>query len=431
MAMSSAVGVIDIAMLGRLGTESLAAVGYAMQFFFLSQAVLMAVGVACVAMMSRSIGAGQPERARHALAASLGIALTTAVFVSAVAILIPEAPIRVLGASESIVALAAPYFQLTVGSSLLFGISFTYENAFRAVKDARTPMRISAVATLVKIALNAVLIFGYLGSPALGLVGAGLATIGSQFVASVLFVWLARRSAHRESLYLRRGDLRASRAVVRETLRLALPGVLERFGMNLALMSYFYVLGQYGPVAIAAYTVGVRVLSFSWIPGIGFSAAASTLVGQALGAGEPVQAARAGWRAARFALVVSCVLGVAFALAREPIARLFTDDPTVIAELGPFMLVMALSQPLLGLHFTLGGALRGAGDTLTPLWAALVGNWAFRVPLALTFAFVLEYPVIWVWCALTFDHLARSIWMVLSFRRGNWAKNVGVTTRAA
>jgi len=429
MSLASAVGVIDIAMLGRLGTGALAAVGYAMQFFYLSQAVLMAVGVACVAMMSRSLGAGEPDRARHALAASLTIALLTASVVSLLALFVPEAPIRLLGASEPIVAMAAPYFQLTIGSSLLFAVSFTYENAFRAARDARTPMIMAAAATIVKLALNWVLIFGNLGAPALGLVGAGLATVGAQAVACVLFLVAARYSVHARSLRLRSGDLRAARAVYRETIRLAVPGLLERLGMNLALMSYFWVLGGYGPEAVAAYTIGVRVLSFSWIPGMGFSTAASTLVGQSLGANQPRQAARAGWRAARFALGVSIVLGIGFALARDPLARLFTDDPGVLEVLRPFIVVMALSQPLLGLHFALGGALRGAGDTLTPLWAALLGNWGLRVPLALLFAFVLDWSVLWVWFALSFDHLARSAWMAIAFRRGRWAENVGVDTR--
>ena len=428
MALASGVGVIDIAMLGRLGTDTLAAVGYAMQFFFLSQAVLMAVGVACVALMSRAIGAGQPDRARHVLAASLSIALLTAAVVSTIALLFPEAPIRILGASESIVALAAPYFQLTIGSSILFAVSFTFENAFRAAKDARTPMLVSVAATGVKVALNWVLIFGELGAPELGLVGAGLATVGAQVVAAILLFVAARRSRHARSLRLRSGDLRAARGVYRETIRLAVPGLLERLGMNLALMSYFWVLGGYGPEAVAAYTVGVRVLSFSWIPGIGFSAAASTLVGQALGASKPREAARAGWRAARAALCVSIVLGVGFALVREPLARFFTSDPAVLEVLLPFMVVMALSQPLLGLHFTLGGALRGAGDTLTPLWAALLGNWGLRVPLAFCFAFVLEWSVVWVWFALSFDHLARAVWMLIAFRRGRWAENLGATT---
>ena len=167
------------------------------------------------------------------------------------------------------------------------------------------------------------------------------------------------------------------------------------------------------------------MVSFSWIPGIGFSTAASTLVGQALGARDPGGATRAGWRAVRMALLVSVALGAFFALGREPVARLFTNDEGVVAALAPFMLVLALSQPLMGLHFTLGGALRGAGDTVTPLIAATLGNWLFRVPLAFFVSTVLRLDVIWLWCTLALDHLARALWLLWAFQRGRWAESDG------
>jgi Na+-driven multidrug efflux pump len=103
------------------------------------------------------------------------------------------------------------------------------------------------------------------------------------------------------------------------------------------------------------------------------------------------------------------------------------DDAEVIAELVPFMLVLAVTQPFLQLHFTLGGAHRGAGDTFTPLVAASVGNWVFRVPLACFFAMVLRTDIMWVWYALIFDHLARSIHLVWSFHRGRWKDALGAT----
>jgi Na+-driven multidrug efflux pump len=181
----------------------------------------------------------------------------------------------------------------------------------------------------------------------------------------------------------------------------------------------------YGEVAIAAYTVGVRVLSFSWIPGTGFATAAATLVGQALGAGDRRGAARAGWRAARLAVLVSAVLGGFYAFAREPIARIFTPDAGVIAAMSPFMLMLALAQPLMGVHFTLSGALRGAGDTWNPLVAAGAGNWGFRLPISWVFVRVLELSVVWVWAALIADHLARAIWLIFVFWRGRWSERTG------
>ncbi|MGE4605505.1 MAG: MATE family efflux transporter [Myxococcota bacterium] len=202
---------------------------------------------------------------------------------------------------------------------------------------------------------------------------------------------------------------------------------MKRLAMNFALLAYFRVLSSYGTVPIAAYTVGIRILSFSWIPGTGFGAAATTLVGQSLGAGGVERATRAGWRATRLAVGVAIPLGGLCVWIREPLARLFTDDLEVAAALEPFLLCLALAQPFLQAHFALGGAHRGAGDTVTPFVAAALGNWALRVPLAFVFAFVLHTDVIWIWYTLMFDHLMRTTWLVFSYRRGRWRDKLGDT----
>ena len=156
----NAVGLIDIAMVGRLGAEAVAAVGYATQFFFLTQSVLFAVGFACVALMARAIGAGDGLRARHVLAASLAVAVVTALVLIVAVLAAPRELLELLGAEPAVVALAIPYLTMVVGASAILAISMTLESGMRATKDTRTPMQISLVAAVVKIALNGVLIFG-------------------------------------------------------------------------------------------------------------------------------------------------------------------------------------------------------------------------------------------------------------------------------
>ena len=129
---------------------------------------------------------------------------------------------------------------------------------------------------------------------------------------------------------------------------------------------------------------------------------------------------RTGWLSAALAIGTAIPLAILFGFGRYPLARLFTDDMQVITELGPFMLALAVAQPFLQLHFTLAGAHRGAGDTWTPLLAASVGNWFFRVPLALLCAAILHTDVLWVWVVLILDHVARSGVLLWSFRRGRW-----------
>jgi len=414
----STVGLVDIAMVGRLGPDAVAAVGYASQFFNLAQSVLFAIGTACVALMARAIGAGDRPGARVALASSLIVALGTSLLFLAIILAAPRWYLRGLGAAPAVIDEAIPYLFLTLLSTVFLAVSITLESALRADRNTRLPMLVALAVTAAKIGLNAVLIFGGLGVPELGLVGAGLATIASQALGTALYAGILIASKRDSPLALETRDFGTARRTLREVVRIALPGVGERLAMNLALLAYFRVLSVYGTVAIAAYTVGIRILAFSWIPGTGFGVAASTLVGQALGAGQREQAMQAGWRATRMAIGIAVPLGALCALAREPLGRLFTDDPATIQALGPFLLCLALSQPFLQAHFALGGAHRGAGDTWTPFIAATIGNWLLRTPIAFFLAFVLRTDVIWVWYALTIDHLARTVWLAWSFRRG-------------
>lgn len=417
----SAVGLIDIAMVGRLGAMDVAAVGYATQLYFMSQSALFAVGFACVALMARAIGAGDPARARAALAASVAVALATAGVVAVVVLAAPRAVLGWLNAAPDVIELTVPYMRLLFASSMLLAVSLTLEHGLRAARDSRTPMLIALLVTAVKTLLNVMLIFGLFGAPRLELVGAGLATLLSQVVAIVLFAFVVRAQPADGPLALRRADFLAARGMLRDVIRVAMPGVGERVVLNLALLSYFATLSAYGTVAIAAYTVGVRIMAFSWIPGTGFGAATATLVGHSLGAGDPDRAERIGWLAARIALFTAAVLGFLGGAAREPLARMFTSDAATIEVLGPFMLILAVAQPMMQVHFTLGGAFRGAGDTWTPLVGAALGNWAFRVPMA-AWAASRQMPLEWLWTALVFDHVARMALLAFEFRRGGWKR---------
>jgi putative MATE family efflux protein len=418
-------GLIDRAMVGRVGgAESaavpLAAVGFATQFFFLIQSTLFAVSLACVALMARSIGAGNPERARHSFMASLEVSVALTFILSGVTLLGDRWLLGWLGAEQVVIEAAIPYLRFVIGSSVVLAVSMVIDSALRANRDTRTPMYVAFAVTAVKLFGNWVLIFGNLGAPRLELVGAGMATAISQVFGLLVFLFVVLRVPRDSPVALGWSEFRGGRHLRREVVRIAMPGVAERLVMNFAMLGYFWVLSFYGTVAIAAYTVGVALLSFSWIPGTGYATACATLVGQSLGAGERDEARRTGWLSAALAVGTAIPLGILCAFGREPLARLFTDDPAVISELGPFMLALALAQPFLQLHFTLAGAHRGAGDTWTPLIAASVGNWLFRVPLALLCAVVFETSVVWVWVVLIFDHVARAGVLVVSFQRGKW-----------
>ena len=221
-------------------------------------------------------------------------------------------------------------------------------------------------------------------------------------------------------LALRPRDFAAARPLSRELVRISVPGVGERLVMNLALLAYFRVLGGLRHVAVAAYTVGVRMLSFSWIPGTGFGTRPRRWSARrsAPGAATP-RPAPAGARRASRSRARSC--SAPRARRAAPLARLFTDDAALIAALGPFMLCLALAQPRS--QSTSRSAARSAARATpcTPLVAASIGNWVFRVPLAFLFAQRCERRCSWIWLVILGDHVARAVWLAMSFQRGGWA----------
>ena len=146
------------------------------------------------------------------------------------------------------------------------------------------------------------------------------------------------------------------------------------------------------------------------------------MVGQALGGRRSDHALRAAKRALVLAICTAIPLGLLCAWQRVSLAELFTQDATIVSALSPFMLCLAIAQPFLQTHFTLGGAHKGAGDTITPLIAAAVGNWMIRVPLAMLLGAVFEVEVKWLWATLIFDHLARTLLLAVSFRSGRWRR---------
>jgi putative MATE family efflux protein len=425
------VDVFDVALVGRLGRQSVAAWGYSTQSVHLIETLIQSVGIGCVALMARATGAGDPGRARRVLAGSVFVAQGVAVLGLLLALLIPRQLLGLLDARPDVIEMAVPYFRLFAASMVLYGAAFMFESGLRAHKNTRGPMLVAIVVMSVKAVLSLVLIFGAFGLPRLELVGAGVATLAAHAVGLALYAVISR-SAARAGLAVTFGwaDVRAMWDVTSEVLFVSLPSMGERLIMSLALLTYFKILSSYGTAAIAAYAIGVRLLSFSWSPGLGFGAAASTFVGQALGAGDSARARRVGNRAVRQALLVMVALGAMFFLLRGPLARAFTSDARVAEDLMPFMMMLAIAQPFMGAHFTLGGVLRGAGDTVTPLVGAAIGNWGFRVPLAWLFTRMFGHQLIWVWAALIADHCARMAINGLAFVEGRWARRTGATLRA-
>ena len=163
-----------------------------------------------------------------------------------------------------------------------------------------------------------------------------------------------------------------------------------------------------------------NVANLSMMPGLAFSVAATTLVGQSLGAGDPDSAERHGWRGTRFAALWMSVMGAVFIIFPEQIIGLYSSDPEVIRQGATGLRVIGFGQPMQGIAFVLAGALRGAGDTRTTLVIGTASMWLSRLPIAYLLGIVAGLGVFGIWLAWAADWLIRGCLYAWKFRQGAW-----------
>jgi putative MATE family efflux protein len=297
-------------------------------------------------------------------------------------------------------------------------VLFVIGSALRGAGDTRTPLWVGLGVNVINVFANWVLIFGNLGFPALGVLGSALATSLSFTAGGVVATALVLSKRLRIQVTL--ADLRPDSAMIRRVLYIGYPAGIEQLMMQIGFLIYLTFAARYGTDAIAAYFIGVRILALSFLPGFGFAAAASTLVGQNLGARNADRAADAGWRATRMSVGFMCVGGLGVMALAEPIAYLFVDEASVVAGTVSFLYMLGLSQPFMAIDFTLGGALRGAGDTRFPLWTMLVAFYAVRLGTSAVVVWVLDLSLAWLWATLIGDYMVRALLKGWRFHSGRW-----------
>ncbi len=414
----SVVGFIDVKIVGSLGAEAVAAVSTGHRIFFILQAVLMAITAGTTALVARAWGAEQYGEAQRVTRASLWIGLGIAALLTGPGVLFAGPLARLFdGLTPETQALAADFIRTLSWFNLAFAINIVLGTALRAAGDTKTPLLIAMATNVVNVALLYTLVFGVGSIPARGVQGAAMANGLAFSFGAVLTLWLWLR----RHLVIQWGPTGGDfdRARIRQILHIGYPSGLEQFVFQAGLIAFMLIVARFGEAPYAAYAIGVNILSFSFLVGFGFSIAASTLVGQNLGAGLPEAAERSGWRAMFLSIGVMTVFGGLIIAAAEPIARFLIDDDEVVRLTVVFIWLLGSVQALMGIEFAIGGALRGAGDTRFPLLIVFAGFFVGRIPIALTLLY-LEWSVEWIFAALLVDYVIKAVGLILRFRGGRW-----------
>jgi putative MATE family efflux protein len=412
------VRVVSLAMVARLGESAVAGVGVANQFFWLVQSLGTVAPTGIVALLSRAVGARDAQLADASLRQGLWLGLAVGLVSTAVLLPLTRGAIAAYGVDASVTALGSEYlFWATLGI-VPITLSVVFGAALRAAGDTRTPLWIGAAANLLNLALGWALIYGKLGLPALGVAGAGIAATLAVSLQLPVFFWLWQSGRLRISPA--GASARPDRAVIARLLRIGYPAAIEGALFQVGLLLFMRIVAPYGTEALAAYQVGTQILAFSFLPGLGFGAAASTLVGQHLGEGDPVRAERSGWRSMLGAMLAMSAMGALVIGFAPQLAALFDLSPLAVERTVDFVWILGAVQPLMAVEYTIGGALRGAGDTRFPLLAIFAGLFFFRLAPAAIAAGVFHARLNVVWGMLVLDYAVKAALLSTRFARGRW-----------
>ena len=410
------VGIVDIKIVGSLGAPAIAAVTTGNRLFFVLQGLMMAVTAGTTAMVARAWGAGDRAEAERVTFASFALCGALALLMVAPGAFFSKELASFFRLEPATQELAAQFIFWLSLFNVAFAVSFVIGAALRAAGDTVTPLWIGAVTNVVNVFFVYGLVYGEFGFPELGVPGAAIASGCAFSVGALLSVWLWMSGRLRLGFRMRGA---AALHRFRQLVYIGYPAGLEQAVWNGGFIGFLWVVALYGTAPYAAYGIGTQILAFSFVVGFGFSIAASTHVGQQLGAGDPDGAARSGWQAVRLAVGSMAVLGATIVLLAPTIAGMLIDDPEVVDLTVTFIFILGAVQPLMAIEFTLGGALRGAGDTRFPLYTVLTGLVGVRIVLASVAAW-LGMSVTWVFAALIADYIVKSSLLSWRFASGRW-----------
>jgi len=416
--LSMMVGIVDTYLVGHLGAASLAAVGLANQWVFMATMLFGAIATGATALIARFVGAREKSQANEVLRQSMLLGAGIGIIATILGFTLAEPAVRLLGAEEEVVVLSASYLRVVASIFFFSTLMFIGNASLRGAGDTRTPLFVMLVVNVVNIVVAWTAINGPFGLPKMGVVGSAMGAATGRTIGGLLVIGLLLKG--RSGIRLKLAGLRPDTEMIRRILRVGLPSGVEQLFFRSGHMVFARILAELGTVSYAANQVAMNGWSLSFMPGFGFALAATTLVGQSLGAEDPEGAQQRGYTAYRLAAALMGSVGILFLLFPAQIVGFFTNDPEII-EIGTMPLRMVgLIQPVLAATMVFPGGLRGAGDTRFPMIVTGSSIWLVRLPLAYLLAIVLDWGLTGAWAALALDLSMRGLINFLRFRGGRW-----------
>lgn len=420
MLMEALFAIVDIFFVAGLGASAVATVGLTEAVISLVYAISIGLSMAATALIARRIGEGNVASAAQVAGQVMWVGVLVSLVIAVTGWFYAEQILRLMGASDEVVAIGTTYTGLMFAGSFSIVFLFLNNAVFRGAGDATIAMRALILANGINIVLDPILIYGLGPVPGMGLTGAAVASIIGRSCGVVYqLCYLVSRNRR---IRIAMSDLRLRFRIICDLLRVSAGGMAQYLISTASWIFLTRLVAQHSAEAVAGYTIAVRVIMVVILPVWGMSNAVATLVGQNLGAGRVERAERTVWLVVGYNLAYMALVALLLMLYPGWILSFFTDAPEVISNGIQSLRILSYGFVFMAIGSVVVQACNGAGDTFTPMWINIVAFWVVQIPLAWTLTTAAQWGPEGVYWSVFVADVIMSLMGLAVFLRGRWKR---------
>ncbi len=407
--------IVDSIIVGKfIGKEALAAVGASFPIIFAFLSLIIGIATGSTIVISQYFGAKEIEKVKRTIDTLFIFLFFASIIISIVGIIFSEDIFRLLQLPAEVIPQAKVYFNIFIGGVIVsFGFNGT-SAILRGLGDSKTPLYFLIISTFFNIGFDLlfVLVFKW------GVAGVAIATVLAQAGAFITAIYYLNRT--HKIIQFSFVNLVFDKSIFKKSIRIGLPTGIQQTFVALGMTALISIVNTFGTNVIAAYSVVMRIGSLATLPAMNFSAALSTFVGQNIGA-KKMERVKSGFISTlKMSSAVSIVMSAFILIGSSFLMNLFTNDPDVIRYGKEYLLIVGGFYVVFSAMFTISGVMRGAGDTLIPMFFSLISLWLIRIPGAWILS--RHFGEAGIWWSMPLGWAVGLTLAYIYYLTGNWKK---------
>lgn len=416
-------GLIDSLMVSALGSNAVAAVGLTAQPKFMGLSVFLAINVAISALVARRFGENKRREANALLSTALVLICGLSVLLGIVFVALAPQIMNLCGSTPETHDSAVLYYRIVMGGMIFNCIQMGINSAQRGAGNTKITMRTNITSNTLNIIFNYLLINGHCGFPALGIMGAALATVLGTVVSCIMSVISIMKSDFFVSIpYIIKEKIMPSMRALKNLVKVGYSVFFEQILMRIGFMMTAIMAAHQGNAAMAAHQVGMNIMALSFSFGDGLQAAAVALIGRSLGEKKPEKAKEFGRTCQMIGGIISVALAVIYFFGARLLMGLFFEEAEIVGigvGIMRLIIIIVLFQIRQVIYM---GCLRGAGDTLYTAIASTISVTLIRTGVSYLCGYALGWGIAGIWMGVLGDQISRYVFAAMRFKKGKWVQ---------